>query len=293
MPTQDGVGRDDGADLGERFPAQGLCLRGQPSALIIVEPEPLASELLFQDPVFLAEILDDALLLIREHPRENHAEQLPRLEDVRHASRLQRSLQSSLWIPRAEFLCTHWESIAATDFFTVETWTLKGLTRFHVLFVIDLSTRRVEIAGISDRPHGAWVQRVMRRLLDDFDGFLRPHRFLIHDRDPLFTNALTELLRAAGIEPVKPPPRSPNLNAYAERFIRSIKSECLGRIIPIGERHQRCAIDEYIEHYNQDRPHQGLGNELIDPPDRPPTTTGAVTCEERLGGLLRSYSRAA
>ncbi|RNC81395.1 MAG: hypothetical protein ED559_06270 [Phycisphaera sp.] len=192
-----------------------------------------------------------------------------------------------------EFLRTHWDSIAATDFFTVEAWTSKGLTRYHVLFVIDLSTRRVEIAGISGTPHGAWVERVMRRLLDDFDGFLLPHRHLIRDRDPLFTKAVDELLRSAGVEPIKLPPRSPNLNAYAERFVRSIKSECLDRIIPIGERHLRCTIDEYVEHYNRDRPHQGLGNELIEPLERPPTTNGAVTCEERLGGLLRSYSRAA
>lgn len=177
----------------------------------------------------------------------------------------------------AEFLNTHWGSIAATDFFTVEAWTLKRLTRFHVLFVIDLSTRRVEIAGISERPHGAWVERVMRRLLDDFDGFLLPHRYLIRDRDPLFTKAVDELLKSADVEPVKLPPRSPNLNAFAERFVRSIKSECLGRIIPIGERHLRHAIDEYVEHYNRDRPHQGLGNQLIDPPDRPPPTTGVVT----------------
>lgn len=162
-----------------------------------------------------------------------------------------------------------------------------------VLFVIDLSTRRVEIAGISGRPHGAWVERVMRGLLDDFDGFLLPHRYPIRDRDPLFTKAVDDLLRSAGVDPVKLPPRSPNLNAYAERFIRSIKSEYLGRIIPIGERHLRHAIDEYVEHYNGDRPHQGLGNELIEPLERSPTTTGIVSRHERLGGLLRSYTRAA
>lgn len=155
----------------------------------------------------------------------------------------------------AEFLQMHWESIAAMDFFTVEVWTRKGLTRFHVLFVIDLSTRRVEVAGISSAPHGAWVEQVLRRQLDDFDGFLRNHKYLIHDRDPLFTKLVIEMLASAGVKSVKLPPKSPNLNAYAERFVRSIMHECFDRIIPIGEEHLWRAIDAYIRHYNHDRPH--------------------------------------
>ncbi len=169
-----------------------------------------------------------------------------------------------------------------------------------MLFVIDLSTRRVEIAGISDRPYGAWVERVLRCMLDDFDGFLHPHRYLIRDRDPLFTKAVDELLRSAGVIPVKLPPRSPNLNAYAERFVRSIKSECLDRLIPIGKQHVQRAIDEYVDYYNRDRPHQGMNNELLEPSDRSgetenpsPSSTGAVMCHERLGGVLKSYARAA
>jgi len=130
----------------------------------------------------------------------------------------------------AEFLKMHWDSIAAMDFFTVEVWTAKGLTRLHVLFVIDLCTRRVEIAGISSAPHGAWVERTLRRQLDDFDGFLRNHNYLIHDRDPLFTKSMIEMLASGGVKSVKLPPKSPNLNAYAERFVRSIKQECLNRI---------------------------------------------------------------
>jgi len=137
----------------------------------------------------------------------------------------------------AEFLRMHWESISAMDFFTVEVWTAKGLTRFHVLFVIDLSTRHVEIAGISDRPHGVWVEQALRRMTDDFDGFLRNQMYLIHDRDPLFTNSMIEMLASAGIKSVHLLPKSPNLNAYAERFVRSIKHECLNRIIPIGEKY--------------------------------------------------------
>jgi putative transposase len=194
--------------------------------------------------------------------------------------------------PWSVFLKAHWEAIAATDFFTVEVWTLRGLTRFHVFFVIDLSTRRVHIAGITDGACGDWVIRTTRGMLDAVDGFLLPHRFLVHDRDPLFTDRFAALLRSAGVEPVKLPPRSPNLNAYAERFVRSIKDECLSRLIPIGETHLRLAVEEYAEHYHLERNHQGLGNRLIDgEPETEPVDD--VACDERLGGLLRSYRRAA
>jgi len=191
----------------------------------------------------------------------------------------------------AEFLQMHWESVSAMDFFTVEVWTAKGLTRFHVLFVIVLSTRRVEIAGISSTPHGAWVERVLRRQLDDFDGFLTNHKYLIHDRDPLFTKSMIEMLASAGIKSVKLPPKSPNLNAYAERFVRSIKHECLNRIIPIGEKHLWRAVDAYVKHYNHDRPHQGVGNVVLDPSLEPAEPVGKIICDEQLGGLIHSYRR--
>ncbi|MGE4198943.1 MAG: integrase core domain-containing protein, partial [Phycisphaerales bacterium] len=176
-------------------------------------------------------------------------------------------------MPWRTFSMAHWDAIAATDFFTVEAWTLRGLTRFHVFFVIDLSTRRVRIAGITDEPTGEWVTRCARALVDGFDGFLLGHHYLIHDRDPLFDSSFRSLLASAGVECVRLPPRSPNLNAYAERFVRSIKEECLSKIIPIGERHLRRAIESYIEHYHLERNHQGLGNRLIDgEPSKVPAT---------------------
>ena len=193
----------------------------------------------------------------------------------------------------AEFLKMHWGSIAAVDFFTVEAWTMRGLTRVHVLFVIDLATRRGEVVGITDRPNGRWVCNALRRQLDGFDGFLRQHTHLIHDRDPLFTNAMADILGACDVQPVKLTPRSPNLNAYAERFVRSIKHECLNRIVPIGEHHLQAAIDAYVDHYNRERPHQGLGNELLAPSSAPTMDDGTVVCDEQLGGLIRSYRRAA
>ncbi|QKK07514.1 MAG: transposase [Planctomycetota bacterium] len=136
------------------------------------------------------------------------------------------------------------------------------------------------------------MTRVTRSLVDGFDGFLLNHRYLIHDRDPLFGSQFRALLRSAGIGSVRTPPRSPNLNAYAERFVRSIKEECLSKIIPIGERHLRLAIEEYAAHYHLERNHQGLGNRLIDGEAECEPVMG-IESRERLGGILRSYRRAA
>jgi putative transposase len=134
---------------------------------------------------------------------------------------------------------------------------------------------------------------VDRNLADCDDGFLNGARYLIHDRDPLFTRAFSELLKSSGVKTVKLPARSPNLNAYAERFVRSIKSECLAQIIPLGERHLRKAVKEYTEHYHFERNHQGLNNELIAKPTDEPNMDAAVDCHERLGGVLKYYYRRA
>ena len=166
-----------------------------------------------------------------------------------------------------------------------------GLIRYLVFFVSDLPTRKVEIAGIAPIPDGLWMEQVARNLIDDFSGFLRGKRFLIHDRDPLFTRGLRELLQSAGVTSVRLPPRSPNLNAFAERFVLSIKSECLNRMVILGERHLRRAIAEYVEHYHLERTHQGLDNRLID--GVPEHGSGTVARRERLGGILSHYYREA
>jgi transposase InsO family protein len=160
-------------------------------------------------------------------------------------------------------LKAHWGAIAI-DFFTVEVLTARGLVRYAVLFFIDLKTRRVHIAGIAHEPHGQWMTQVARSLTDAVDGFLSGKRYLIHGRDPLFTVMFRDILKHSGVRSVKLPARSPNLNAYAERFVRSIRSECLARIIPLGERHLRTLVHEYVEHYHLERNRQGLGNRLID-----------------------------
>jgi transposase InsO family protein len=191
------------------------------------------------------------------------------------------------------FLRAHWGAIAATDFFSVEVLTRTGLVRYFVLFIIDLKTRRVEIAGIAHQPEGEWMKQIARNLTDAEDGFLSGSRYLIHDRDPLFTDAFRELLKLSDVKTVKLPARSPDLNAYAERFVLSIRSECLDQIIPLGERHLRKAVREYMEHYHVERNHQGRGNELIETPCEEPNMDGAVECQERLGGVLKYYRRAA
>ena len=192
-----------------------------------------------------------------------------------------------------EFLTQRWELIVAADFFTIEVWTTKGLQRFIVLFFIELSTRRVEIAGISAVANGLWVNQIARNLTDSVDGLLTGKRYLIHDRDPLFTEEFLSTLKVVGVESVKLPPRSPNLNAYAERFVRSIKQSCLERLILFGETSLRTAVQKFVVHYHSERNHQGLDNRLIQPEPNHLGNTGEVQRRERLGGLLNYYYRAA
>jgi hypothetical protein len=189
-----------------------------------------------------------------------------------------------------EFIQREWQSLAAIDFFTHEVYTARGLVKYMILVVIDYSTRTVEIAGIIPQAHGDWMKQMARNLTDPIDGFLKDKKFLIHDRDPLFTKAFREILRAGGVKCVRTTAASPNMTPFVERFIRSIKHECLNKLIIFGERHLRYVVSEYILHYNHDRPHQGIGNNMIDPL---PQGTGEIVCHERLGGLLKSYRRAA
>jgi transposase InsO family protein len=194
--------------------------------------------------------------------------------------------------PWTTFLAAHWDGLAAADFFTVEVLTMGGLVRYVVFFVMKLKTRAVEIAGITRQPDEAWMTQVARNLTDARDGFLRGVQYLILDRDPLYTAAFRRLLRGSGVKPLVLPAWSPNLNAFAERFVGSAKSECLERIVPLGEGHLRAAVRAFVQHYHEERPHQGLGNELI----APKTTSigrGAVRCRARLGGVLKFYYREA
>ena len=190
-----------------------------------------------------------------------------------------------------EFISRHTNQIAATDFFTIEIWTMKGLQRFLVLFFIELSSRRVQLGGIAKCPDGLWMEQIARNLTDCEDGFLRRNRYLIHDRDPLYTRSFLNTLAQSGIESVKLPPSSPNLNAFAERFVRLIKEDCLDRMIFFGEDSLHSAVREYLAHYHAERNHQGLGNRLIEPLKGTGNPTGDVHRTERLGGMLNYYFR--
>jgi transposase InsO family protein len=192
-----------------------------------------------------------------------------------------------------EFLTRHWELIVAADFFTVEVWTRRGLQPFIVLFFIELSTRKVEIAGIASAANGLWMSQIGRNLTDAVDGILNGKRYLIHDRDPLFTTKFLDMLAEVGVKSVKLPPRSPNLNAHAERFVRTIKESCLERMILFGEESLRTAIHNFLAHYHTERNHQGLANRLISPEPGHLGKAGVVQRRQRLGGMLNYYYRAA
>jgi transposase InsO family protein len=192
-----------------------------------------------------------------------------------------------------EFLRSHWETLAAIDFFTAEVWSAGGLVTFYVLFVMELATRRVTIAGITTQPDSAFMVQAARELTNCEDGFLLGKAYLLMDRDAKFTADFREILNGSGVKIVRLPPRSPNLNAHAERFVRSIKEECLDRMILFGQHILRRCITEFIAHYHAERNHQGLKNRIIDPDDSVGGTVGEIVCRERVGGLLKYYRRRA
>ena len=192
-----------------------------------------------------------------------------------------------------QFMRSHWDSLYACDFFSVETLGRFGTVRHMVLFVIELRTRAVEIAGIRVDPDGEWMKQMARNLTDCADGFLLNAKYLIHDRDPLFTDAFRALLQSTGVEPIKLPARSPNLNPHAERFVKSIQYECLNNFVFFGERHLRYVIKEYMSHYLEERYHQALDGRLIQAMDSDNDSGGdePIECRRRLGGMLNYYYR--
>ena len=199
-----------------------------------------------------------------------------------------------------QFIRSHWHCLYACDFFTVEVLGVFGAVRHSVFFVIEIETRAVEIAGFRVDPDGAWMMQIARNLTDPIDGFLRDARYLIHDADPLFTDAFKAILRPSdsgkgeGVQCVQIPPRSPNCNPHAERFVKSIKAECLQHFVFFGERHLRYVVKEYVAHYLEERFHQGIGSRLIRPSSANENAqNGAIRCRSRLGGLLNFYYRQA
>ena len=195
----------------------------------------------------------------------------------------------------ADFIRAHMAVLAGTDFFTVEVLTLRGLVTYYVLFFIHLESRRVEIAGITPHPNEAWMMQMARNVTMDEWGFLDGCRYLIHDRDTKFTDSFRAIIRSGHIKPLKLPAWSPNLNAFAERWVRSVKEEALSKLILFGEASLRRTLSEYLVHFHTERNHQGKGNVLLFPLSHQsaPGMDRPVRCRERLGGLLKYYHREA
>ncbi len=218
-------------------------------------------------------------LTVRNILRRHHLEPAP-----------QRRKAGMSW---RQFLKLHWEVLAATDFFTVEVATWHGLVTYYVLIVMELATRRVQVAGITPHPTAAFMQQCARQLTDPCEGFLLGKRYLLHDRDTKYTQAFDALMKESGVEPIVLPPRSPNLNAHCERFVRSIKEEVLEQMVMLGECALYYAIQQYLTHYHMERNHQSLDNRLIAPEGAVGCQTGHVLRREHLGGLLSYYHREA
>jgi putative transposase len=193
-----------------------------------------------------------------------------------------------------EFIRTHLDVLVATDFFTAEVWTKAGLVTYYVLFFIHLPSRKVHVAGMMPHPDECWMTQIARNVTMAEWGFLAPGQYLIHDRDGKFCPMFQQIIDAAGVKRIPLPARSPNLNAYAERWVRSVKDETLSRLILFGEPSLRHALTEYVVHYHEERPHQGKGNVVLFPSvSHDNRCAGPIQCRARLGGLLKYYERKA
>ena len=198
-------------------------------------------------------------------------------------------------MPWKEFIRSHQETLASVDLFTAEVWTAGGLITYYVLVFMRIAPRQIYIAGITPAPTEEWMKQMARNLTMVGDGFLNGCRNLLHDRDTKFSAAFCDILRSAGVQPLALPPRSPNLNAHLERWNRSVKEECLSKLILFGEASLRHALSNYVRHYHDERNHQGKDNVILFPAaaDRIGTSSGKIRMRQRLGGLLKFYHREA
>jgi putative transposase len=195
----------------------------------------------------------------------------------------------------SEFLKIHAKTLWACDFLSKKVWTMGGLVDFFVLFFIHVDTRKVYIAGITANPDDEWMAQQSRNLCMMFDEWPDKPQYIVCDQDTKFTAHFEEILKSEGIKLKWTAVRAPNQNAYAERWVQTIQQECLDHFIVLGEEHLRYLVREFVEHYNNERPHQNKGNlplGMEKPPDIG-NTLGEVVCHERLGGLLRHYERKA
>ena len=195
----------------------------------------------------------------------------------------------------ADFIRVHMAVLAGTDFFSVEVLTLRGLVTYYVLFFIRLESRRVEVAGITQHPNEVWMKQIARNVTMDEWGFLDNCNYLIHDRDTKYCQSFRDIVESGDVRTLPLPARSPNLNAFAERWVKSVKDECLSKLILFGEASLRRTLREYVVHYHVERNHQGKDNVLLFPVATKAMNhgDGSVGCKERLGGLLKYYHREA
>jgi len=189
------------------------------------------------------------------------------------------------------FLRAHWRALLAADFFTTEVLTVRGLVTFYTVFVIELHTRRVHVLGSTPYPDEAFVIQTMRQLTDHVEGGLRTRSILICDRDRKWSAAVQHFLTAAGVRIVQTPFRAPNCNAYAERFVRAIREECLDHVIVLNEESLRRTLRSYFSYYHRSRLHLSL--ERDSPESRPIQTVGRIVAFPEVGGLHDRYERVA
>jgi transposase InsO family protein len=198
------------------------------------------------------------------------------------------------WLSWRQFIRGQAHSMIACDFFTVDTI---GLRRIYVLFFIELSTRRVHLAGMTEHPDGAWTAQQARNLVFSLSERERPLEFLVRDNDGKFTRAFDTVFNTEGIRVIRTPVRAPKANAVAERFVGTIRRECLDWLLIANRRHLQHVLREFVDHYNGHRPHRALG--LTPPEPRPPAgpletpRAAAIRRHDRLGGLIHEYAVAA
>jgi len=193
-----------------------------------------------------------------------------------------------------QFLATQAKGILACDFLHIDTI---GLTRIYVLFLIEVATRRVHILGATPHPTGDWVAQQARNLVIDLGERIGQFRFLIRDRDSKYTSAFDTVFISGGIRILRTPPQAPRANAFAERWVRTVRRECLDRILIYGPRHLLTVLDEYVAHYNEHRPHQGRQQRPPNLDALPAPVTDLAAARVRrtkiLSGLISEYSQAA
>ena len=214
------------------------------------------------------------------------------IDNIRHRNGLDPAPvrgKSTSW---HRFLQAHWETLIAADFFTTEVLSWKGLVTYYTLFVIELRSRSVQICGTTPSPNAEWMKQAARQLVDAVDGFALGKTHLILDRDTKYCEGFRQILESTGVKLVLCPPRVPQCDAFAERFVRSIKQECLSRFIFLSAPHLRTTLSTFVEYYRHRRNHQGIGNKLIEPPESLPEM-GRIRCRKELGGMLNYYYREA